>query len=96
VTTLPDIIAGPDTTLYEILPLEEEDAEMKKEEFAYVGLGIGAKVRAGVAGSTMKLAVATCGVSPVLAAWVALRLTVTVPVSVTMLPEIVAGPDVTV
>src|ERR1700678_2502183 len=89
------MLAGPDTTAYEMLPLEGEAAEMENGAPPKVWLAMGAKARTGVAGLTMKLLVAVCATSSVSAACIARRVTVPAPMRVTMSPEMVAGPEVT-
>jgi hypothetical protein len=55
-------------------------------------LGIATKVSEGTTALTLKLVVAVAAVYPPEAAWLAWRVTVPAPVSVIVLPEMVAGP----
>jgi hypothetical protein len=89
------MLAGPDTTAYEMLPLEGEAAEMENGAPPKVWLAMGAKARSGIAGLTIKLLVADCAALSVSAACIARRITVPAPMRVTIFPEMVAGPDAT-
>ena len=89
---LPTIVAGPLTTEYVTAPLDAEVALTAKGTLPKVCAGIVAKVRVGTSGATVKLVVVVAAAKFPLAAWLALSTTVPVPVSVTMLPTIVAGP----
>jgi len=96
VTVLPEIVAGPLTTVYVIAPLEAEVALTVKGAVSSFCGAIAAKLSVGTSAATVKLVVAVAAAKFPLAAWLALSTTVPAPVSVTVLPTIVAGPLTTV
>jgi hypothetical protein len=95
VTLAPEIVAAPLTTEYVTAPEDAEDALTANGAAPYVGAGIAAKARVGVPAVTLKLVVAVAAAKVPAAAWLASRTTVPTPVSVTVLPETLAGPLVT-
>jgi len=61
VSVVPEIVAGPETTLYVTAPVEAEVALTGGGTFPYVCSGIGVKARDGVAGRTTNDVVAFAG-----------------------------------
>jgi hypothetical protein len=95
VTVEPEIVAGPLTTAYVTVPLEAEVALTENGASPNTCAGIGVKLSVGTVGgaaATVKLVEAVAAAKFPLAAWLALRTTAPPPVSVTVEPEIVAGP----
>jgi uncharacterized membrane protein len=73
-------------------PGDAEDAATVKGAAPYVWLAIAAKLRAGVAGLTLKLVVTVAALYEPEATWLACSVTTPAPVRVTVLPAILAGP----
>ena len=96
VTLLPAIVAGPLPPEYVTAPAEAEVATTVNGGLPKVCAAIGAKASVGVSAATLKVVVAGVAAAyPMVAAWVAVSVTLPIPVSVSVLPTTVAGPLVT-
>ena len=94
VTVEPERVADPLTTEYVIAPVEFDVAATVNGALPYVWLGT-VNVMDGACPATVKVAVCVPAVYPPAAAWLACNATVPAPVSVTVEPEAVAGPETT-
>ena len=92
---LPTMVAGPLVTEYVTAPVDADVALTVNGVSPLVWVGMAVKVNVGVAGLTVKLVEAVAEVKLAVAAWLAPSTTVPAPVSVTVLPTMVAGPLVT-
>lgn len=94
VTVEPEIVAGPLATEYVIAPLEFDVAATANAGSPYVWFGT-VKVSVGAWPDTVKLPVWIPELKFPEATWFACKTTVPAPLSVTVAPEMVAGPETT-
>src|SRR6185312_10958113 len=93
VTLCPETVAGPLSTEYVIVPNDGDDAMTTKAGAPTDESGTGLKVSPGSPGATLKVAVALPDPKFPLAACLAETVTVPLPVSVTVEPEMPALPE---
>ena len=95
VTLWPEIVAGPLSTAYVIVPKDGDVAVTAKANSPTDASGTGLKVSPGSPGATLKVVVVLPAAKFPVAACFAARMTVPLPDSVTVLPDTLALPLVT-